>query len=67
VEVSVQNVLEDPGDTGLLMVDLRELSGRRGLTQPTRLAYRDAFAGLFAYEPPMRNGGVPARSHNPTG
>lgn len=67
VETGVQNVLEGPGDTGLLVVDLLDLSGRRGLAQPTRPAYRDAFAGLFAHESPMRNGGVHARSHNPTG
>jgi len=51
MEASVQNVLEGPGDTGLLMVDLRDLSGRRGLAPPTRPTYRDALAGCSRTPP----------------
>lgn len=70
VEAGVQNVLEGPGDAGLLVVDLRDPSGHLGLEQLARPAYRDAFAGLFGYEPPPGNHGTPcptARKHESRG
>ncbi|MBA2345299.1 MAG: helix-turn-helix transcriptional regulator [Rubrobacter sp.] len=50
IEASVQNVLESPGDTGLLVVNLREHSSVHETEkppQPVRPSYRDALKGLF--------------------
>ncbi len=51
VEASVQNVLEGPGDAGLLVVDLHDLTGHCGPEQPVQASYRDALEGLFPYTP----------------
>jgi|GEM_PF-6053583 hypothetical protein len=59
VEAGVQNMLEGPGDAGLLMVDLRDLSGSLGAEQNPRPAYRDFLAGLIPYKPPSMNRGTP--------